>query len=118
MIELETTPQETAPETIPQPKKQNSVMIDAIRSHKYRFIADPGHAWLEVPMDFIKYMNIAGTISRCSYRKGNMAYLEEDSDAGKFIGSFQRITGQTFTAANYTEEHQETTPIRGYARFK
>lgn len=119
MIELETTPQETAPETIPQPKKQNSVMIDAIRSHEYVFFSDPGHGWLEVPYEFIRYMNIGGTISKYSYFHEGKVYLEEDCDAGRYMEAFQRITGTSFVkSANYRSVNQENTPIRGYARFK
>jgi len=52
----------------------------------YRFITDPGHGWLEVPMAELVKLEIAHTISKHSYmsRDGKLAYLEEDCDAPRF----------------------------------
>jgi hypothetical protein len=52
---------------------------------KYTFIADPGHAWLAVPLEEIRKLGIADKISACSYMTKEMAYLEEDCDAPVFI---------------------------------
>ena len=56
----------------------------------YRFIADPGHGWLEVPFKELEALKIQELISGYSYLKdtehnGRLAYLEEDLDAGTFI---------------------------------
>jgi len=60
---------------------------------KYRFYADPAHAWLRVPVAQLAEYGIASKISRFSYRKGRWAYLEEDSDAPLFIQEYVRKHG-------------------------
>jgi len=52
---------------------------------KYRFISDPGHAWLEVPRAELVALNILDKVSHYSYQNKGMVYLEEDCDAGLFI---------------------------------
>tara|TARA_R100000951_G_scaffold43465_1_gene36657 strand:- start:1014 stop:1322 length:309 start_codon:yes stop_codon:yes gene_type:complete len=51
----------------------------------FHLVADPGHSWLKVPMKELDRLGIADDISAYSYQKGDMAYLEEDCDAGVFI---------------------------------
>lgn len=48
---------------------------------------DPGHGWLGVPMKVVVDAGVAGQISTCSYmsKGGNVAYLEEDCDAARFL---------------------------------
>jgi len=60
---------------------------------KYRFISDPGHAWLEVPRAELVELGILNKVSQYSYQHGDMVYLEEDCDAGLFIDA-RRITGK------------------------
>ena len=52
--------------------------------NKYKFIADPGHGWLEVPIKELIELGIVEKISPYSYIKGEFAYLEEDCDATEF----------------------------------
>lgn len=80
---------------------------------KFRFISDPGHGWVEVPMTLIELLGIKDQISRYSYRQGSMAYLEEDCDAMELIQAMKR-EGISYT---FDEVYQEHTPIRSYARF-
>ena len=49
------------------------------------WIADPGHAWLKVPVKKLLELNIADKISGYSYLRGEYAYLEEDMDAYTFL---------------------------------
>ena len=51
------------------------------------FISDPGHGWLEVPMQMVRDLGIAHKISGYSYvdKSKAMAYLEEDCDADVFM---------------------------------
>jgi hypothetical protein len=49
----------------------------------YTFYTDPAHGWIKVPMTDLK--EIAGNISSYSYYRSGYAYLEEDSDAQKFL---------------------------------
>jgi len=80
-----------------------------------RFISDPGHGWLEVPVSELVRLGIAKDISRYSYKKGAMAYLEEDSDMGKYLGALAEA-GESRPALD--EVYQERTPIRGYASYR
>ncbi len=52
---------------------------------RYRFISDPGHGWLEVPVSELDQLNIAHLISSCSYTNGAFVYLEEDCDLSVFF---------------------------------
>jgi len=79
-----------------------------------RFISDPGHGWLEVPMSELDRLGIKGKISSFSYRNGDMAYLEEDDDAGTYL---QALDEQGETLPTVEEVHEENTAIRGYRRF-
>lgn len=80
---------------------------------QFRFISDPGHGWLEVPMQLIEVLGIKSKISAYSYRKGDLAYLEEDCDAAEFM---QACKTQGIEV-KFNEVYQEHTPIRHYARF-
>lgn len=79
----------------------------------FRFISDPGHGWIEVPVQLVSLLNLQDKISRYSYRKGDMAYLEEDCDASLFMQACK----QQGIEVKFTEVHQERTPIRSYARW-
>ena len=50
---------------------------------KFRFISDPGHGWLEVPVDLVDRAGVIGAVSKYSYHKGDLLYLEEDCDASQ-----------------------------------
>lgn len=80
----------------------------------YRFITDPGHGWLEVTMEEIEELRIAGKISTCSYRRGNIVYLEEDLDAGIFIKAYEVQFGKR---PSYREVYQEKCQIRDYPPY-
>lgn len=80
---------------------------------KFRFISDPGHGWLEVPLSFVRSMGLADKISAYSYVRGNTAYLEEDCDAYLMLKALKQQN------INYEldEVYQDPTPIRRYARY-
>lgn len=80
-------------------------------STTYRYISDPGHAWVEVPIAEVKRLGLKP--SAYSYQNDGMAYLEEDCDAGDFVEAKKRL-GEAY---RFDEVYQEDTPIRGYARF-
>lgn len=77
---------------------------------KYRFIEDPGHGWLEVNISEIKRLGIEPKISRYSYVKGAMAYLEEDCD----LGVFRQAKESAGEVVELVCVYQENTPIRHY----
>jgi hypothetical protein len=69
-----------------QSRADDEVRRFAPAGHAYTFHSDPGHGWLEVPMDEIRALGIADQISRYSYmtRDRSTAYLEEDCDMARF----------------------------------
>ena len=80
----------------------------------FKFFEDPGHGWLEVPVSMLDLMGIRPKISNFSYRKNDMAYLEEDCDFAVFYDAFVKTYG---TPPKYERVYQEVTPIRSYSRF-
>jgi len=59
----------------------------------YNFISDSGHGWLAVKKSHITELNLQDSISRFSYVKNNIIYLEEDCDANKFIQAYKNRFG-------------------------
>lgn len=82
----------------------------------YRYLEDAGHAWLEVPIAVVEALGIENHISQYSFRKGKYAYLEEDSDAPKFIEAFADNWGAP--PSHTTVYVGEYADIRYYPRFK
>jgi hypothetical protein len=81
---------------------------------KYRFIADPGHGWLEVSTEELEHLNIAKKISPFSYRSGPKAYLEEDCD----LSVFMKAKEEAGEEVEFLHVFQENTPIRSYQSYK
>lgn len=79
----------------------------------FRFVSDPAHGWLEVPLQLIHVLGVGDQISQYSYRKGLLAYLEEDCDAGVFI----RACRAQGIPVEYDDVYEEHTAIRSYQRF-
>ncbi len=52
--------------------------------------SDPGHGWIAVKLADLKMLGIGDKISPYSYVKGKTAYLEEDSDAQKYIAAMKQ----------------------------
>ncbi len=99
-------------------KKQNAINKDKFTkgaSASLRMISDPGHGWLEVPISELTRLGIAKQISPYSYRVGRMAYLEEDSDAGKYLDAL-KAAGEP--RPKIIEVYQEYTPIRDYPSYR
>lgn len=59
----------------------------------YRFYEDPSHGWLRVTYRELADLGIATKISAFSYRRGQWAYLEEDSDAPQFMRAYFKVHG-------------------------
>jgi|DEB0MinimDraft_6_1074348.scaffolds.fasta_scaffold44296_2 hypothetical protein len=63
-----------------------------MKSMRLRFINDPHHAWLAVPLTAIYARKLEGAISWHSYMdapKGH-AYLDEDADAPLFLAEIHK----------------------------
>lgn len=56
---------------------------------KFDFYSDPSHGWLKVQRKKLAELGIEQQISGYSYQKGDAIYLEEDSDATKFIDAWE-----------------------------
>lgn len=56
---------------------------------KYDFFSDPSHGWLKVERKELIELGIKNEISGYSYQKGDYVYLEEDSDASKFMDAWE-----------------------------
>jgi len=82
--------------------------IGQLKDKKYRFISDPGHAWLEVPKADVYAAGIAQEISGYSYIHGKYVYLEEDCDAGLFIDAVK------LTKDNIIDVYKDQVEIRDY----
>ena len=52
--------------------------------HHFTWVSDPGHAWLQVEADLINDLQWTN-VSKYSYYDDEYVYLEEDSDAPKFL---------------------------------
>lgn len=67
----------------------------------YSWVIDPGHGWLKVPVTHVCPQEMK--ISSYSFYDDNWAYLEEDSDAGKFLRYYNIVD----EARTYPVKHVE-----------
>ena len=51
-----------------------------------RFISDPGHGWVEVPVDLLEKLRLGTDFPR----RGDMCYLEEDDEASQLDDAIKR----------------------------
>ena len=76
----------------------------------FTFYSDPGHGWLEVAWSDLKRLSLNPTdFSRCSSRKGNLFYVEEDCDAPIFLNAWEAMHG---IKPQFREVYQERIFIR------
>ncbi len=78
------------------------------------FYTDPGHGWLEVPVQLLKDLRVEYDISQYSYRAGSLAYLEEDCDAGRFLEA-AKSAGMAFSIVDNVSDSDSW--IRRLPRF-
>jgi hypothetical protein len=83
---------------------------------RFNFHSDSGHGWLAVKLDLIRELGLASQISVYSYMKGKTAYLEEDSDATKFVNAFKAKFGIEPKIRDLVP--QDRSPIRSMKRFE
>ena len=80
----------------------------------YKYIQDPGHGWIEVPVSEIRALGLKP--SHCSYKKGRYVYLEEDCDALAWINA-RAATGRPVNRDDLVEIHtNHDSPVRDMAR--
>ena len=61
--------------------------IEATETIELEFFSDPGHGWLQAPIELLDRVGVTGQISRYSYIHASqgMAYLEEDCDLPRLL---------------------------------
>jgi hypothetical protein len=94
-------------------------MMKKLKSH-YDFYEDPAHAWMKVPLSEIRSLGIDNDISQYSYMRGSNAYLEEDSDAPKFMRAVEKYEQTPFDINKRTVTHisDKSSKIRSYGSYK
>ena len=80
------------------------------KTRTFIYHENPGHGWIEVPMQELYTLGIAAKITPYSYRNGETAFLEEDDDADTLLKAL-RAQGVEVT---FERRYQEYTPIRHY----
>lgn len=85
-----------------------------MKDFTFNFFNDPGHGWLEVPVELIRRYDLRYKISICSYMTQSHVYLEEDYDANLLLDKL-RDEGVTFSLVNFHDD--EESEIRGYAWY-
>jgi len=78
------------------------------------FHSDSGHGWLAVKLNELKMLGIQADISDYSFVKGKTAYLEEDSDAMKFINAAK---AKGITVELKESPPRDNSPIRYFKRY-
>ena len=81
-----------------------------------KFYSDSGHGWLEVPTEELKRLRITGDISGYSYKRGKMAYLEEDADAGVYLDALAASGEERPNITNIYVDGRAA--IREYSRYR
>jgi hypothetical protein len=80
-----------------------------------KFYSDSSHGWAEVPINLITELGIADKISRYSYMRGEMAYLEEDADLSVFL---MALASKGVTPKFVEVWTNNDSPVRRYQSFK
>lgn len=75
---------------------------------------DPGHGWLKVSKALLNKLGIADKISGYSYQRNDMAYLEEDCDAGLLLDKLEKKGIEFVIKSCHTNK---TSKIRGYKGY-
>lgn len=75
---------------------------------------DPGHGWMKVRKSLLVKLEIAHLISSYSYERKEMAYLEEDCDAGLLLKALDRKGVKWAIKSSHTDKQSK---IRNYKRY-
>jgi hypothetical protein len=82
----------------------------------YAYIQDPGHGWIEVRRSELVALGISGKISAYSYRDFQVAYLEEDRDAGLWVDAWCDL-GVDVRPLIRSKHVSRESKIRSYPRY-
>jgi len=81
---------------------------------KFDFYSDPAHGWVKVKLSTLKELGLENKISSYSYVKDGYAYLEEDSDASKFVAAMKE-KGETVELREHISD--KSSKIRSYEPY-
>ena len=81
-------------------------------NNQYLFHEDPGHGWLEVPIQTIKDLNLTDKITPYSYMDQHSVYLEEDCDLTTFMNTLKERGIKCNPDQDFITVYKEHTPIR------
>ena len=86
-----------------------------VKEFTLQFHSDPGHGWLEVSKSMARFhlRERYLQISCYSHMRGNLLYLEEDSDAPLLVQAMR----EAGLNVKYEEHDVEVSPIRHYDGF-
>lgn len=86
--------------------------------HKFTMFTDPGHGWLVATLSQLRDAGVYDKVSSYSYKSGELAYLEEDCDAGLFLEAYMSKHGLVFDDIKIVEIHTDhDAPCRNFGRF-
>ena len=96
------------------PRGKVTLFIEGNKYPGLCWVADPGHAWLSVPLSLVRALGIADRISNYSYMRDGRAYLEEDRDAEHLLNALPL----EFKGIRYGTFHSpRPSHVRSMARF-
>jgi ABC-type transport system substrate-binding protein len=84
---------------------------------KFDFFADPSHGWIKVKKSLLEKLGIADKITPYSYMKGEYAYLEEDSDATKFVEAMKAAGIEVEFREHVTDNESKIRLYQPYRRL-
>lgn len=101
-------------------EQHKQLFATALNSGKIKMWEDPGHGWLQVPMELINALKKekALKVTGYSYKDKDFAYLEEDSDLTSFINCFPYINFRDlFSNGQIQQMYHENIFIRNLNHF-
>lgn len=80
----------------------------------FNYYADPGHAWVKVPIKYLKAIGIWAKVSGCSYIRNTSAYLEEDCDVSLLVNTLKANGVECKFRGAHSDKSSK---IRGYQSY-
>jgi hypothetical protein len=88
-----------------------------ITSHvQFSYYRDAGHGWVAVKRSVLEKLGVTKDISKYSYQRGKMCYLEEDCDMNAFFEGFIKMFGYEPTIR--VVDHGNTSWVRSQEGYR
>ena len=91
--------------------------LSELLNGQINYHTDAGHGWLEIPISVLRELKIADKITACSYKKSDIAYLEEDCDAATFLKAVASLTGKNVNDLKFNTINVDDSIIRTYNSY-